>query len=182
MVLPRRRTNAQRSAQAEMSHIVEALEALVVNQRESTAVARHSGRLLGDLLINRGYMVASELEYALTRQAATSGRLGEIVVSLGFVEEEVVVELLAEQYRIEVLDPSRVTLDAEVAQLLSEPRAARLSAVPMRRTSRGIVVAIADPALPNLTQELTLLLREPFELHLTTPRSLARLLYEAFAS
>jgi hypothetical protein len=176
----RRRPNVQQSAQAEMSRIVDALEALVANRRESSAIARHSGRLLGDLLIARGYMVAAELDYALKRQAATGGRLGEIVVSLGFVKEDVVVELLAEQYRIEVLDTTRVSLDRAVARLLSEPRATRLSAVPMRRTSRGILIAIADPALPHLTEELALLLNAPIELHLTTPPVLARLLYQAF--
>lgn len=179
-MLLRPRANVQQSAQAEMSRIVDALEALVANRRESSAIARHSGRLLGDLLIARGYMVAAELEYALKRQAATGGRLGEIVVSLGFVAEDVVVELLAEQYRIEVLDTTRVSLDRKVARLLQEPRAARLSAVPLRRTGRGILIAIADPALPNLTEELTLLLGSAIELHLTTPRVLARLLYQAF--
>jgi hypothetical protein len=50
----------------------------------------------------------------------------------------------------------------------------------MRRTRRGILIAIADPALPHLTEELALLLNAPIELHLTTPPVLARLLYQAF--
>jgi hypothetical protein len=180
-VLLRRRTNVQPSAQEEMQRIVAALEALVSDRRESTAVARHSGRLLGDLLLARGYLVASELEFALARQAATGGRLGEIVVMLGFASEDVVVELLAEQYRIEVLDMMRVSLDPEVARLLPEPRAARLAAVPIRRTDRGIAVAIADPAFPNLAKELTMLLQGPIVMYLTTPRVITRLLNQAFA-
>lgn len=104
------------------------------------------------------------------------GRLGEIVVELGLVPEEIVVELLAEQYRIEVLNPSRLELDPDVARLLSEARASRLAAVPMRRTATGIKVAIADPAIPHLVDELKFLLRASIVLYLTTPRDIARLI------
>jgi hypothetical protein len=173
----RRSTNARQSAQAaEMRQIVAALEGLVTERRESQAVARHSGRLLGDLLIARGNLVAAELEYALARQAATGRRLGEIVVDLGLVPEAVVVELLAEQYRIEVLDVTRARLDREVALLLSEPRAFSLSAVPIRRTASGIAIAIADPARPNLIEELTQLLGGEIRLYLTTQAVVERLI------
>jgi hypothetical protein len=178
---PLRRTNARRSAQTEMQQIVSALEDLVAERREAQAVARHSGRPLGDLLIARGFMVAAELEYALQLQTTAGGRLGEIVVELGLVPEDVVLELLAEQYRIEVLDRSRLSLDPSLAGLLSEARATRLSAVPMRRTATGIAIAIADPAFPSLVDELTFLARAPIHLYLTKPCEIRRLIDLVYA-
>jgi hypothetical protein len=176
-VRPKRRlTNAHKNAHTEMLQVVAALEQLVAERRQAQAVARHSGRPLGDLLVARGNMVAAELEAALRQQSGTGRRLGEIVVELGLVPEAVVVELLAEQFHIEVLDPTRMSVDLEVAFLLSELDACRFSAVPIRRTAAGIAIAISDPARPNLVAELNRRVPGPIRLYLTTNAVIERLI------
>jgi MSHA biogenesis protein MshE len=148
---------------SELDHIIEELERLVALRR----TPRHSGRPLGAFLVTRGYLHRSELEYALRRQAESGGRLGEIVVELGLVSEHDVVDLLAEQLGMDVLDLRRTRFDLSTALRLSIHCERRLRAVPLR-VRRGMVdVAVADPTVPNLIEELTLLLGAPVVLHLT---------------
>ena len=66
-------------------------------------------RLLGELLIDRGLIVASDLEDALAEQRATGRRLGEVLVSRGALTGAQLSRALAEQYGIEL---SAVTVSA----------------------------------------------------------------------
>jgi len=102
--------NRQGHDQDELDAIVTALEDLVARRSASTS-PRHSGRLLGMLLVTRGYLVQSELEYALAWQERSGRRLGQVVVDLGLVREEEIVELLAEQHRLDVLDPAKIVIE-----------------------------------------------------------------------
>jgi hypothetical protein len=168
-----------RTRSGEHAEIVAALEALVARRIESS-IPRHSGRLLGALLVHRGYLVQSDLEKALARQAETRQRLGEVVVELGFVREKVVVELVAEQLRIDVFDPHRFTADVDLARCLPEADARRLEAVPIRQVGASIHVAVADPTRPHLVTELIRLLHAPVRLYATTHDAIDDLISRGF--
>jgi hypothetical protein len=149
---------------AEMLAIVDELERLVARRKRP----RHSGRLLGSLLVTRGWMVESQLTEALAYQAEHGGRLGEIVVELGLAPERAVVEILAEQLRIEVLDANRTSLDVQLGIHLAGGDARRLRAVPYRLVDGVIEVAVADPTLPDLLVQLTQLMQMPVRLYMAT--------------
>ena len=59
-------------------------------------------RLLGELLVEKGLIVPSDLEEALTEQRATGRRLGEVLVSRGALTGAQLTRALAEQYGIEL--------------------------------------------------------------------------------
>ena len=162
------RTDLHADRHAEMLAIVKELERLVAARRGSTR-PRHSGRLLGNLLVARGFVTTPDLDRALARQSVEGGRLGDIVVELGYISEHALLELLAEQVRIDVLDTSRGALDPEIGRSLPESEARRLAAVPLRRVDTAIEVAVADPTRPDLVTQLTQLLLAPVCLYLTTP-------------
>jgi MSHA biogenesis protein MshE len=154
-------------AHAEMLAIIAELEKLVATRGRSTS-PRHSGRLLGNLLVTRGLIAGRDLERALARQSDEGGRLGDIVVELGYITEQALLELLAEQLRMDVLDVNRMQLDPEIAVRLHEEDARRLAAVPLRRVDASIEVAVAEPTRPDLVRQLTHLLQAPVCLYLTT--------------
>jgi Type II secretion system (T2SS), protein E, N-terminal domain len=132
--------------------------------------ARHSGRLLGNLLLTRAYIVESELDYALQRQASTGGALGEILVDLGLITERDLVHLLAEQLRMEVVDPARIEGDPAILALLPGSDARQRAALPWRRIDEHIDVAMADPTDGDAVAELMRLLGGPLRLYLA-PRA-----------
>jgi hypothetical protein len=158
-------------SQAEVAEIVAQLERLVA-QRQNP---RHTGRPLGNLLVGRGHLHASELDYALQLQTASGQRLGEIVVALGLVSEEAVVEVLAEQFKMDVLDRNRIAVDVSTARLISATDSRRLRALPLRERQGVFDVAVAEPASRDLTEALVRHLHAPVRLYLTTPSLLAEL-------
>ena len=52
---------------------------------------------LGELLVERGLLSRAQLDLALTEQQRTGIRLGEVLVSMGFVSESVLAGMLLEQ-------------------------------------------------------------------------------------
>jgi MshEN domain len=130
--------------------------------------ARHSGRLLGNLLVTRGFVHESELQYALSLQAESGHPIGQILVALGLISEDDLVELLAEQRRMKVMDPARAVCDAEMLARLPKADAHRLCALPIRLTDGKIDVVIADPSNGNAVTELMNLLGGRLRLFLAT--------------
>jgi hypothetical protein len=129
---------------------------------------RHSGRLLGNLLVTRGFVHESELQYALSLQAQSGHPIGQILIELGLITERDLVELLAEQRRMQVLDPARAVCDAEMLKRLPKADAHRLGALPIRLVDGQIDVVIADPSNGNAIAELMNLLGGRLRLFLAT--------------
>jgi hypothetical protein len=162
--------------------IAERLAALVESRRaakpsaprpsptESAGVvgARHSGRLLGNLLLTRGFIVESELRYALARQATTGGPIGQILVDLGLITDRDLVELLAEQLRMQVIDLTRVECDRATLSRFSKRDARRFAALPLRLVDGQMDVVIADPTDDRAVAELMAILGVPLRLFLAT--------------
>jgi hypothetical protein len=146
-----RKAHALRSEIAEILAVLNALEQLASRQRAGTveanrrAVPRHSGRLLGNLLVLRGYLAAGELESLLEYQAHAGKRLGALAVEKGFISERVLFELLAEQHDMPIIDLARTPIDRDVARAIPYWEARQMRAVPTRRRNGCIEVAIADP-------------------------------------
>jgi hypothetical protein len=130
--------------------------------------ARHSGRLLGNLLVTRGFVHESELQYALSLQAESGHPIGQILVELGLISEDDLVELLAEQRRMQVMDPARAVCDEDMLDRLPKADAHRLCALPIRLTDGKIDVVIADPSNGNAVAELMNLLGGRLRLFLAT--------------
>ncbi len=130
--------------------------------------ARHSGRLLGNLLVTRGFVVEGELEYALARQARTGDPIGTILVDLGLITDRDLVELLAEQLRMQVVDLSRVDCERGLLALIPEAEARCRAALPLRRVDGQIEVAVAEPTDETAIAELMTMLGAPLRLFLAT--------------
>jgi hypothetical protein len=129
---------------------------------------RHTGRLLGNLLVTRGFVTEAELQYALSLQAESGHPIGQILVELGLITEGDLVELLAEQRRMQVIDPTRVECDAALLARLPKADAHRLCALPIRVADGQVDVAIADPSNGNAIAELMKLLDGRLHLFLAT--------------
>jgi hypothetical protein len=140
----------------------------VRNSNSGVVGARHSGRLLGNLLVTRGFIVEGELNYALVRQASTGDPIGQIVVDLGLITDRDLVELLAEQLRMQVVDLGRVDCERDVLALISSHEARRRAALPLRRVHGHVDVAIAEPTDDAAIAELMTMLGAPLRLFLAT--------------
>ncbi|MFH1457894.1 MAG: ATPase, T2SS/T4P/T4SS family [Candidatus Omnitrophota bacterium] len=104
---------------------------------------------LGELLIKEGLINTGQLEKAISAQRHEGGRLGEVLVRLGFIREDQVVAVLGKQLNIPYFSLGtgmlKPAMDQGLERLISEDFALKNSVLPLSRTLRSITVAMSDP-------------------------------------
>lgn len=103
-------------------------------------MARFKKIRIGDALIQKGLLTEQQLQEALSKQKELGQKLGETVVTLGFVSENDMIDMLVEQLGIEYVDVRREKIDESAVKLLKEDFLRKNSIIPIGY----------DPLLPNV--------------------------------
>src|SRR5438270_14099445 len=100
---------------------------------------------IGDLLVKAGVITDLQLKAALAEQSQWGGKLGDILVRMEFITEEVLVRALSKQPGIARADLSGEADKAAVAQVAAEP-AEEFNLAPraVKDEGRTLVVAMSD--------------------------------------
>jgi hypothetical protein len=108
---------------------------------------------LGDVLVDAGVLPREHLDRALAEQAAWGGRLGQILLNLGLIEERNLASAIGRQLGLRVVDLDRLQLKAGVSQLLPLEVAERYGIMPLgrREEPRRLLLACFDPTLAEAT-------------------------------
>lgn len=109
---------------------------------------------IGQLLIEAGLISSDHLEKALTEQASTGWRLGSTLVSLGFVDENLLATFLSMQTGVPCVSLLNVFPSPQVLRLIPKEVARRASVIPIKRVEDTLHVAMTDPTDPRLIDEL----------------------------
>lgn len=104
-----------------------------------------TGFRLGDMLVKRRLVTAASLKEALMAQRDEGKRLGQVLVEMGALDERRLIEVLAEQLDLPVVDLRVVEPEEGAIACLSEELARELSAIPIRLVDDGVEIAVADP-------------------------------------
>ncbi|MBP6318548.1 MAG: type II/IV secretion system protein [Rubrivivax sp.] len=127
-------------------------------------MARPERIRLGDLLIQEQLLSAAQLAEALADQKSSGRKLGRIFVDRGWVTEAQIARSLARQLGAPFVDLGTRSIAPEMTALLPEARARRLRALPLEETRGGVRVAMADPSDLMAYDELARLLRREVEI------------------
>ncbi len=100
---------------------------------------------IGDLLVEQKIISQSQLQEALAEQKKSGRKLGRILVESGFVDEDRLLVLLAEQLDIPYVDLSRFELDPQLVARLPETQARRYRALVLKAMPTGLLVGMGDP-------------------------------------
>src|SRR2546423_214403 len=100
---------------------------------------------LGTLIFRAGLIAPQQLEDALAEGLRTGKRLGEVLLSRGWLTELDLGRLLAGQKGLPFLDISTVAIDPNVARRVAIEDARRLMALPLLEEFGVPIVALADP-------------------------------------
>ncbi len=102
-------------------------------------------KMLGEMLVAGGLIKEEQLKKALDEQKRRGGKVGEILVDLGFVSEHNLATFLARQLHLPYVEIEKQLLDTESFKLIPGDMARRLAAIPLFRDKDALVVAMADP-------------------------------------
>lgn len=109
---------------------------------------RFRKKRLGDLLAAGGIIDEAQLQYALKKQRENGTKLGETLISLGYTNEEEIVQTLMEQLSIESVDLQEIKIPREVLRVVPEPSLLKkYTVIPFSFSENGLGLnlAMADP-------------------------------------
>jgi type IV pilus assembly protein PilB len=101
---------------------------------------------LGELLVKAKLISQEQLEEAMVAQRREGGKLGSIVVRMGFCTDQDIVSFLGMQYGVPAADLEQwPPIDASVIALIPAELANRHKVLPLQRTGNVLTLAMADP-------------------------------------
>jgi len=112
--------------------------------------------LLGEILLEKRVVTAQALEEALDMQRTTGERLGRVLVHLGYVSEQVLVEALAGQLAVAYVYLDGLPVDPELVRSVPEKLIRRHKAVALHRDGNRLRVAMSDPVNVTAVDDLRL--------------------------
>ena len=101
-------------------------------------------KLLGERLIDRGFITERQLELAVREQKRTKTMLGEILTQLGFITPQMLSQILAEQGGVTYLDLGDLEIPDTALSAVPEPLARRLNVLPLARRGKELDLAMSN--------------------------------------
>src|SRR5215210_4327656 len=109
---------------------------------------------LGECLIQAGLITEDDLQSALTEHKRTGERLGAVLVRLNLASERQIAKALAYQLGFPYLNLTENPPDLTVVTLIGKEVALKRSCIAIRLDKNLLTVAMADPLLFSLVQDL----------------------------
>lgn len=104
---------------------------------------------IGDLLLEQGVIDKYQLKAALNRQERWGKKLGETLVEMGFITEDVLIKTLSGIFNIPSIKPEKFEISRQVLSLIPREVCERLHVIPLAiktiNNKKRFVVAMADP-------------------------------------
>src|SRR3974377_751880 len=100
---------------------------------------------IGEPLIKENFITNDQLETALKHQRQHGGRLGSILINLGFVDDDDITSALSKQYGVPSLNLAYFEIDPSVIKLIPVEVAQKYLMVPLSRVGSTLTIATADP-------------------------------------
>ena len=114
--------------------------------------------LLGELLVDHGFISPEELEQALAEQKRTGELLGTILARLGKLSQEQLLQMLAQQVGMPYVRLANARIAPEALEKVPPKFASHYRLMPLALSDGVLQVAIADPFDVQTLDELKLLL------------------------
>ncbi|MEY8354658.1 GspE/PulE family protein [Lachnospiraceae bacterium 54-53] len=100
---------------------------------------------LGDLLLSVGLITQEQLEHALQEQKNTKNRLGQELIEKKVITEQQLIDALRVQLGVEFIDLSGLSIQPQLARLLSRNIAQKYGVVPVKLEQDSLHIAMNDP-------------------------------------
>jgi type IV pilus assembly protein PilB len=100
---------------------------------------------IGELLLKEKRITPEQLQEALNAQRQNGGKLGNSLVTLGFVKDEEITALLSRQYGVPSIALDEFEIDPAVLKLVPVETAQKYHVLPLSRSGATLTIAMTDP-------------------------------------
>jgi type IV pilus assembly protein PilB len=109
---------------------------------------------LGEILCKEGQITKGQLDQALQYQKRNGGRIGSILIKLGYIDADTTVNLLSRKYNFPAINLSDRKIDQTLLKLLPYNAAKEYMAFPVNLNNNILLVTMADPTNPKAIEDL----------------------------
>lgn len=109
---------------------------------------------LGEMLIEAGLIDNIQLQAALGHQRQWSGKLGEIILEMGFITEHTLADFFETHLNIPCLDLSDFEVPENIKGLLKDDLIRKYNVVPIAYEKGLLTIAMTDPSDIKVIDEL----------------------------
>ncbi len=102
-------------------------------------------KLLGDMLVEAGFITEELLKQALAQQAQTGERLGQILIERGFVSKQTLGQMLETQRGIPYVNLTTYPIDEQLVRSLPDWVVLQHKVLPIARVGDEVHLAMLDP-------------------------------------
>jgi type IV pilus assembly protein PilB len=104
-----------------------------------------SAARVGEILLKARQITQAQLDQAVALQTVEGGRLGTILLKLGYVAEEDLAHCLAEQYGLPYIELDTHEIDPALIQLIPATIAHKHLVIPVSKSGNTLMIAMVDP-------------------------------------
>ncbi len=142
-----------------------------------------AARRLGQILVDLGYIDEEQLELLVEEQSQRPSELiGQVAISLNMISEDQLTQALAEQFQLPVVNLSDLTIPPEVLAHLTEPMAVLYKAIPLSFKNDVLTIAMCEPQNLAVLDELRNFLGYQIQAVVTSPHEIKVALDRYYAS
>ena len=109
---------------------------------------------IGEVLCKEGHITSGQLHEALSYQRKHKGRLGSILIRLGYIEEETIVNILSRLHNYPGVSISKTAPDPEAIKILPYDVAKKYMAFPLKIKGETLEVSMVEPTDTSAVEEL----------------------------
>ncbi len=109
---------------------------------------------IGELLKKDESITEENLQHALDVQKKEPGKLGSILIRLGYVTEEDISQVLSKQFGYPSINISKFDIDERITQLIKPEIARKHIVLPVHRIGSILTLAMADPSNLFVQEEI----------------------------
>lgn len=139
-------------------------------------------RRIGQILVDLGFIDDDQLEMLLDEQQRNPGeKLGKIAVEMGLLAEDQLALALAEQMGMQVVGLEEVKIEPETIELLTQAMAELYRVIPVKLEGNALTVATCEPQNLSIQDELRTFLGYDISLLVSTEKDIDKALDKYYA-
>ncbi len=117
---------------------------MIQSKTDTSPKAQPKRKLLGERLIESGLITSDQLELALREQKRTKERIGEILINLGFVTQELIGSALASEAGVTFVQLDNYLIEPAALKYVSEAMARKHKIIPILVDPPRLTIAMGN--------------------------------------
>ena len=100
---------------------------------------------IGEMLVKEQLITTQQLQEAVSQQKVSGGKVGPILIELGYVRDRDLTALLSRQYGVPSINLSQFEIDERVTRIIPPETARKYQVVPLSCSGATLTIAMTDP-------------------------------------